>query len=129
MKGIRKQLRDAVEATNLVGLPPMALEARVSRVFSDMELDEEQLMRELALISLPAGITPTTLIPLFKEWRECVESDVIQSLHEYELPPPPEAMMDSGMNPDEEACLAEWEDEQAHCVHAVHDAGWQNGAA
>ena len=125
MNGIRKQLHDAVEATNLVGLPPMALEARVSRVFSDMELDEEQLMRELALISLPAGITPTTLIPLFKEWRECVESDVIQHL----IAPPPEAMMDSGMDGGEAELERAWGDEQAHCVHAVHDAGWQNGAA
>lgn len=116
----RERLHTAVLATELAGLTPMALELRVEHVLDDMELNAAELAAELAADAEPAGLTATTLITLFGEWRKSVEADVFMRLMD---PPPAETMMDSG----EKAMEQAHDDEAAYCRFAEHDNRWQNG--
>ena len=116
----RQRLHTAVMATELAGLSPMALELRVEHVFDDLQLNAAELAAELAADAEPAGLTATTLITLFGEWRKSVEADVFMRLMD---PPPAETMMDSGEKAMEQAAA----DEAAYCKFAEHDNRWQNG--
>lgn len=146
---IAERLHEAVLETGTAGMTPIQLEYRMVEVFDDMEIDAAQLATELDVMARPAGLTPTTLPKIFRQWKERTETAVLERLHgsdpdpdkpliavqvegiagTFMIPadgPEPETMMESGYDPASERA---YNDEQSYDIYADQDAHMQDGAA